>query len=83
MAKFARDTAAIFQYVVQRNSFDQEPSLRNIATGVLAEETVNVCDVKKVGESILLSMNDQNVTSHSFKKKNQAVIMDVKSSVKV
>ncbi|KAG1660829.1 Astacin-like metalloprotease toxin 1 [Nymphon striatum] len=65
------------------NPFCNEPSLRNIATGLVADCTVNACDAKEIGEKIEQNMEGQIVSSYSFKKKTQAVTMDAKSTVRI
>ena len=37
-----KDTLAVVQYLQERNPFSNDPSLRNIATGVHAHPTFNV-----------------------------------------
>ena len=73
----------ILQYLAQRNPFSNDSSFRNIATGVLAASTVTACDGKEIGKKILEGMEGQAVSNYYFKKKDQAVTMDVKSTVKV
>ncbi|XP_022240123.1 uncharacterized protein LOC111085509 [Limulus polyphemus] len=70
-------------YLVQRNSFSSEPTLINIATCVTVSSSVNAYDVKVVGQSILTSMEGKVVTDYTFRKKTQAVKMDVKTCVKI
>ena len=50
------DTKEILRYMSERNSFIDEPSLRNIATGVTTPQYVDVYDAKNVGHSIFKSM---------------------------
>ena len=44
-----KDTLAVLQYIEERNPFSNDPSLRNIATGVHARPTVNVDAAQAVG----------------------------------
>ena len=85
MTKDHSDIQELLQYPVQRNPFstDGPKSLRNIATGVTAHPTVNCDNAKHVGQQILQSMVGKKVVDYTFKKKNQAVTMDTKSSVMI
>ena len=51
-----KDTPAVVQYLQERNPFSNDPSLRNIATGVHAQPTVNVDTAHSFGAAILKSM---------------------------
>lgn len=83
MTKDKTDTEDLLQYLAPRNPFSAEPSLRNIATGVTAHPTVNAYQGKAVGQNIMSSMEGQQVGDYTFRRKNQAVTMDAKSSVKI
>ena len=77
------DTFVVLQYLQERNPFSSDPSLRNIATGVHAHDTVNVDTAESVGEAILQSMDGKTVAECSFKGYNQAITLDTKSSIKI
>ena len=49
--------------------FNQEPSLRNIITGVNATECVNVHELFTEGESIVRQMEEQSVFEYKYKRK--------------
>ena len=68
---------------LQRSPFTAETSLRNIATGVTAPPHVNVHKSKSIGNHILASMEGNPVASYIFRKKDQAVTMDTKSTIKI
>ena len=51
-----KDTLAVVQYLQERNPFSNDPSMRNIATGVHAPSTINVDTARSVGAAILKSM---------------------------
>ena len=51
--------------------------------GVTAEDTINVEDAKAIGTTIVNEMIGKCVVEHSFKKKNQIVIMASNNAVKV
>ena len=81
-----RDTAhttKILEYLKDRNPFRDNGSLLNIANGISAESNVNVDKAKEVGEHILDEMVGQSVLGFTFRKKNQAVTLDSRSSVKI
>ena len=58
-------------------------SLRNIATGVVAHSAVNVDNAKQVGLQILQAMEGQTVSEVTLTKKDHAVTMNAKSSVRI
>ena len=79
----AKDTHKVILYLSQRIPFTAEASLRNIATGVTAPPHVNVHEPKIIGKHILASMEGNPVASYIFQKKDQAVTMDTKSTIKI
>ena len=70
------------QFLWERNPFTDEPTLRNIETGVVANEGVNVDQAKRIGNAVLELMEDQNALSFTFKKSNKAVTLGIKNTVK-
>ena len=48
-----------------------------------AHSTVDVDNAKAVGKGILDGMKGQSVVEYTFRRKNQAITMDIKSSVKI
>ena len=58
--------------------------MRSIATGVHAHPTVNVDKAVAIGDMILTSMNGTTPAEYTFRKKNQAVALGLKSfSIKI
>lgn len=71
-------------FLSQRNPFSLgDPSLRSIASGVVAEPNVNVDKASEVGESILKLLKGEDVLEYSFKKTNQAVTLASKINLKI
>ena len=60
----------LVDYLSQRYVFSQDHALRCIATGVLADEEVNVDKCKEVGDKVLSSMVGKNAHDDSFRKKD-------------
>lgn len=83
ITKDMEDANVILKHLTEMEPFGEDPTLRNIASGVVAHPTVNVFDAKSVGDKIIQSMEGTTVAAHSFQKKHQVVTMDVKSTVKV
>eukprot|EP00794_Sanderia_malayensis_P017155 gene17155-18877_t len=52
-------------------------------TGVNAEDAVDVDEARAKGERILAKMTDQQVSTYSFKRKEQAVTLAAGSSMKI
>ena len=77
------DTEAVLQYLISRNPFSSNCSLHNISNGVTAGTNVNADKAKEVGKGILDSMQGKCVSGHTFKRKDQLVLMDVKNSISV
>ena len=77
------DTHTIFNYLQENSPFTSDNSLRSISTGVRAHATVNVDKAEAVGRAILEDMEGKTVNEYVFKRVNQAVTLDCKSSVKV
>ena len=62
---------------------EDEPTLRNIETGVVANEGVNVDQAKRIGNAVLELMEDQDALSFTFKKSNKAVTLGIKNTAKL
>ena len=80
-----KDRTTFLDYLTERNPFksQNEKSLRNIETGALADNRVNVDSAKNIGKNIIADMEGKAVIDYTFKKKNQAVTLGSKHSVKV
>lgn len=81
-AKDMTDTCELLEFLETRNPFSDNKSLRNIATGVNADDRVNSDDARDVGDKILTSMVDKHVLDYTFRKTNQTVTMST-SVVKI
>ncbi|XP_045199496.1 uncharacterized protein LOC123553863 [Mercenaria mercenaria] len=77
------DRNTFIDFLKERNPFAEEVELRNIETGVIADKNVNADTAKEVGEGIIKGMTDQKVIEYTFKRKNEAVTLGKKNSVKV
>jgi hypothetical protein len=83
-SKDSTDTRTIIKFLSERNPFDEAvQDLRNIETGVFAELNVNTDKAKDVGSSVLKDMKDKNVDVYTFRRADQVVRMNVKSTLKV
>ena len=79
-----KDTGTIVRYVLQRNPFETEGyQLVCIATGQTSDTSANVDSAKEIGHRILQSMKGQPVSAVSFKKREEAVTMSTKPTVKI
>lgn len=77
------DMMELLQFLEARNPFRDDPALCNVATGVTADDTVNVDKAKEVGTSVIKSLVGKRVSGFSFKKKDQVITLKTKSSVKI
>ena len=78
----AKDTLVILTTFADRDLFSANPNLRNIMTGVNADNAVNVDRARAIGEKILSSMTEKSVTHYTFKHSFHAVVLAAKSSVR-
>ena len=78
-----KDTKLLLSFLMERNPFSDDPTSRNIATGVTAVDAVNAEIAKTVGTEIVDSMMGEHVTTHTLKKKNQILTMASSYSIKV
>ena len=81
--KDMKDTQEIITFLSTRSPFHEYSTLCNIATGVTADESVDVDCAKQVGDKILNNMMGKSVAQHSFKRKEQVVTLSVKNAVKL
>ena len=63
--------------------FSADPSLRNIVTGVVAKEDVNVHQFENVGSKITEKMVGNPVFGYSYKRKDRAKTLADESNIKV
>lgn len=78
-----KDTVTVLISLAERSPFAEDPSLRNIMTGVNADSNVNVDAAAEVGTKILESMTGKSVCSYSFSRYAQAITMASKSSLTI
>jgi 5'-3' exonuclease len=76
------DTQKMLEFLHERDPFQDDDTLHNIFTGIVAQTTVNVDEAKTVGERLLGQMSGKRVLEYSFKKKGQAITMDSESAMK-
>ena len=63
--------------------FSPDPSLRNIVTGVVTKEDVNVHEFETVGSEIVEKMVGKPILGISFKRKDRAKTLADQSTIKV
>ena len=78
-----KDINTILRYLSDRNPFTSDIGLHSISTGVHAHNSVDVDQAKTVGNAILDDMKGQCVMEYTFRRKNQAITMDIKSAIKI
>ena len=79
MQRDLKDTVTVLTSLAERSPFAEDPSLRNIMTGVNADSNVNVDAAAEVGTKVLESMTGKSVCSYSFSRCAQAITMASKS----
>ena len=75
------DTLLMVKFLSERNPFEGGV-LRNITTGEVASNEVNVDNSELLGEAILETLVGENVYSFSFKRKDTAITMATKVSMR-
>jgi len=71
------------QKLLDCNLFDKDSSLRNVVTGMVANDDVNIHDYEAVGKAILQKMVNQPIFTYSFKRKDKVKTLGDSSSVQV
>ena len=77
------DLMEIHEKLLSTTLFTEDPSLRNIINGIVAEENVNANDYKSVGGKILDKMSGKPVFTFSFKRKDKATTLGDTSAIKI
>ena len=78
-----QDVIKIISYMRDRNPFTESTPLRNIYTGMNAEDTINAYAAEECGRKIIDSMVGQNAFDYTFKKSKQVLTMSSKLSITV
>ena len=78
-----KDTQTLLNYLYERNTFTFDVNLQSISNRVHASATVNVDAAKDASDAILASMEGISAAEYTFMRKNQAVMLDTKSEVKI
>ncbi|KAG1678575.1 hypothetical protein GQR58_013380 [Nymphon striatum] len=81
-ARDTDDTHKLIGYLSLKDPFGNDPTLQSIETGITAGDSVNADQAASVGMKILDGMVGKKVLDHTFKKNNQVVTLDTRSSVK-
>ena len=76
-----KDLQTVTTYLNARSPFSADPSLRNIASGVVADDNVNADTAREIGLKILVSMIGKNALDFSFRHKDQTTTLATKSAV--
>ncbi|GFO27370.1 hypothetical protein PoB_005387500 [Plakobranchus ocellatus] len=74
---------SLLNFLLSRDPFACDETLRSISTDVTADQIVNSDRAKEVGYTILESMKDNAIKDYTFRRKEQVVTMGVKASAKV
>ena len=81
MARDDTDLVEMLSFLRERSPFEDCTNLRNIASGVNADLTVNAHMATEIGSSILAKMEGQDALKLSFSRKDQVRTMAAKYSV--
>ena len=78
-----KDTNLVKQFFEERNPFEYEADLCNVADGVHGSTSVNVDNAETIGNQIISNMVGETVEKFSFKRKDQVVTLASKSALKI
>ena len=81
-ARDVSDTVDLIEYLNERDPFVQNDSLFNFASGMTAQERVNVEKAREIGVKIVEFMAGKSTDEFTFRKANQAVTLGSRSTVK-
>ena len=76
------DAMKMVKFLVERDPFDDNIHLMNIDTGEVADASVNVYNAKQIGDGILKNMAGKHIFDYSYKRKDMAVTITAKHSLK-
>lgn len=85
-SRMRRDHEDLSQLSLQLQSaspFSEDPSLRNIVSGVVASDDVNVHEYESVGKQVIEKMIGNSVFTVSFSRKDKVKTIGYPSAVKV
>ena len=77
------DLVKIKEKLESCSPFSADPTLRNIITGVVAQDVVNVDDHQKVGRQIIDKMEGQTIFTYASKRKDKVKTLGDSCSVNV
>lgn len=77
------DVKKLIDFLKDKNPFEREGSLRNIVTGIVADDKVNVTQAKEIGEKILNGMLGKEVYNYALRKKHTVITMESNSKVQI
>ena len=77
------DIGKLLSYLKQTSPFTEDGSLRNIATGAIADEGVNVDMFFAFGKTIVKKMDGKDFFKYSLKCSEKAKTLSTKTSVKL
>lgn len=83
IARDSKDVETLVDFLRERNPFSPELNLRNIETGCVAEDRVNVDSAKLIGDTILQNMENKIISGYSFKKSQKALTLPSKNVIKI
>ena len=78
-----KDTKTLVSYLTDRSPCSPDPSLRNIVTGRVVDDTVNVDHDRNIGNAILDEKNAKSVNEAVMRKKDLAVTLVTKLAVRI
>lgn len=73
-----KNITTFLSFLCERNPFVEKHSLRNVATGIIAESSVNAATEHNVGVHIIQAMAGKHVLDYTFNKLNQIITMSSK-----
>lgn len=77
------DTKIVYDYLRERNIFENIPGLRNIVDGIVSNANCNSYLAESVGSAIIKKLEENGSSDYVFKKKDQVVVMNNKNTIQI
>lgn len=77
------DAKIVYDFLSERNVFENIPGLRNIVDGIVSNAHCNPYLAESVGCAIINKLEKNGSSDYVFKKKDQVVVMNSKNTIEI
>lgn len=78
-----QDTKTVYDYLSERNIFENIPGLRNIVDGIVSNANCNPYTAETIGCAVITKLEENGSSDYVFKKKDHVVVMNSKNTVQI